>query len=508
MVDSLSGVAVGSVSDHGFPGRSVTFSVEVVAMRRSRSVSRFAVPRKAIGRTIVWLLATFVSIALLPCGVALADTVKTDFEAPLFHSCTPPQPVFASCGTVNGQDGWKSAVPGDIPSLPHGYDQQVVANSGAPADFGGQSLRLSNGYNQSPLAGPPEFHFQTYSKPTTNAAGESLPNTEYTAQFSFISVKPSVQQPGLFISVSPDDGEGGRMSYISLEDVPTGIDVTFYDTSTDGDFVPYDLGTLRRDVPHTIKFWMKLNPGPNTDLVRIYIDGHDVGQCFTTWEGFYRSVSQAVPISDTLQFRSTGDQVNESLVGHGYLFDNVSITTANGPGPPGCDVPIEKQADKRTVSPGGRVSYRITVRNRGRLSARNLQVCDHIPQKMTFVSANRKLLHLGRRRCLLIRRLGPGQRVSFHLMLRVNANASPGNVDNIVDETPPAETPPEQPPGMPPAPTVPPVPPVAPGAPGPEVPGKIIKITPIGKAVTVVKVLKKRPPAKRVRPRRPPPVTG
>ena len=83
------------------------------------------------------------------------------------------------------------------------------------------------------------------------------------------------------------------MSYIGLKDTKTdkadGIDVSFYDTNADGEFVPYDLGILRRDKPHTIKFWMKLNPGPNNDLVRISIDGQDYGQCFTTWESFYRS---------------------------------------------------------------------------------------------------------------------------------------------------------------------------------------------------------------------------
>ena len=166
-------------------------------------------------------------------------------------------------------------------------------------------------------------------------------------------------------------------------------------------------------------------------------------------------------------------------------------------------MPIEKQADKRTVSPGGLAGFRIGVRNRGRLSARNLLVCDHIPRKMTFVSASRKLLHLGSRRCLAIPHLAPGQRVSFHLKLRVNANAQ-GTADNIADETP------EQPPGSPLAPGSPLVPPTPPAdVPGNHFPPAIqAKITPIAKAVAVVKVLKKRPPAKPVRPRRPPPVTG
>jgi hypothetical protein len=164
------------------------------------------------------VLATAASMILLVCGVAVADTVGTDFEG-------------FNLGSVNGQDGWKSDVPGNIPSLPNGYDQEVVANTPPPpAGFESQSLRLSNAYGTGPDTFPPEFENQTYSKPTTDPAGEGETNKEYTAQFSFISIHPDRLQPRLQISVSPDNGHGGRMSYIGLSDTPGGIDVTFYDT--------------------------------------------------------------------------------------------------------------------------------------------------------------------------------------------------------------------------------------------------------------------------------------
>jgi len=447
-----------------------------------RRVSRLS--RPALRTPIVGFLALLVGFALLPCGVAAADTVTTNFEAPTFHACPMPEPVFAACGTVNGQDGWHSAVPGDIPSLPQGYDQQVVVNSsfGPPASFGAQSLRLSNGYNQF-MAGPPEFFYQSYAGPTTDPAGEGLANDVYTAQFSFISTHPQAQQDGLFVSVSPDNGTGGRMSYIGLEDTASGIEITFYDTDAQGNFVPYDLGVFARDVPHTIRFWMKFNPGPDNDLVRIAIDGQDAGQCYTTWENFYRSVSQSVPVTDTLQFRSTGEQANQNLIGGGYLFDNVSITTG-GPGPPNCDLPIEKQADKHTVHPGGLVRYRITVRNRGRLAERNLLVCDHIPRQASFVSASRKLQRLGRRRCLLITRVRPRQHASFHIVLRVKPNAAPGVMDNTGDETP------VQPPGVPPPVTVPP------GTSKPDVPGSGTETPPpIGKDTAPVGIVRRHTPS-------------
>ena len=126
--------------------------------------------------------------------------------------------------------------------------------------------------------------------------------------------------------------------------------------------------------------------------------------------------------------------------GSGYLFDNVSITPQNV-GPPDCRLVIDKDADKRTVTAGGLAGYTITARNRGRGSARNVQVCDRIPRRTRFVSANRKLRRIGRRRCLVIPRLRPGQRESVHLRVRVNPNAAPGPLANIADITPGVEPP-------------------------------------------------------------------
>jgi uncharacterized repeat protein (TIGR01451 family) len=137
------------------------------------------------------------------------------------------------------------------------------------------------------------------------------------------------------------------------------------------------------------------------------------------------------------------------------------------------------------VSPGGRVRYLIAVRNRGRLSASHVLLCDRIPRKMTFVSADRKLLTLGGRRCLLIPRLGPGQSVSFHVLLRVDANAPPGTETNTVEETP-GVAPPRPPPSL--------------GVLG----EKVASIPPLEAAVAKVRIR-----AKPASPRRPaPPVTG
>ena len=148
------------------------------------------------------------------------------------------------------------------------------------------------------------------------------------------------------------------------------------------------------------------------------------------------------------------------------------------------------------MTAGGLEGYRLTVHNRGRLSERNLLLCDHIPNHTTFVSADRKLGRVGRERCLRITRLGPGQDTSVHLMLHVNANAAPGTLTNIADITPIA------PPGVAAVP-----PPLGGGAPPVlkvDLPaGAIItRIKPIHKVKAIVRVVARR------RALQPPPVTG
>ncbi|HET8952753.1 MAG TPA: DUF11 domain-containing protein [Solirubrobacteraceae bacterium] len=396
-------------------------------------------------RRTLALMACAVTMALLAWGVAAADTVTTTFEPPTFHP-----------GSVNGQDGWHSAGPSDIPALPHGYDQEVVPVSGIPG-FGTQSLRHSNGYNE-PTG---EFLFQTYSRPTAQPAGESQPNTEFVGDFSFISTIPAAQQPGLFMTISPDNSTGGRMSAVRLVDEVDGIRAIVFDTPDEtGAFEAYDAGLYRRDQVHRVRFWMKFVPGPDNDIVRIFIDGTDIGQklgvCFTTWENFYRRVQLVpVPVTNSIQFRASGGEV-PALVGHGFLFDNVTTTTANGPGPAGCpdgggvtppdDIDVDKTTATRVARPGDLVTYRITVRNRGDAPAHRLRLCDRVPRALRFVRATRRLQRAsGGRLCLTIRLLRPGHRRVFLATFRLRADVTADTVTNGAAAEVPVETAPQSP---------------------------------------------------------------
>ena len=158
-----------------------------------------------------------------------------------------------------------------------------------------------------------EFFYQTYSPQELQQVGEARPNKVFLAEFSVMS-KTRAYQPGLFLSVSPDSGEGSRMSWVGLQDTPAGIQVSVNDTpDVDGEFVAHPGPLLDHTSPHEIRFWIKVNQGIDNDLVRISVDGVDLGQCFTTWENYYRTAPEQAPppnrntpaTINSLQFRSS-----------------------------------------------------------------------------------------------------------------------------------------------------------------------------------------------------------
>ena len=412
-------------------------------------------------RNVLRVLATAVTIALLACGVAVADTVTTTFE--------PAFPL----GSVNGHSGWKSAAPGAIPHCdpePTGgeYDQRVVNNGLALGlGFGARSLRMSN------LCGDAEFDFQTYSTPVPleSAAGETLPNTVYDAQFQFIPRTQS-EQPGLYLTVSPDGYEGSRMSWVSLRDRPDGVHVSFsHSPEIDGEFEYFDVAVLNRTQPHTIRFWIKLIPGLDNDVLKLFIDGVDIGQglgvCFTTWENYYPVAEEQAgfpnfgepPDLRALQFRSSVQAPDPDALAQtgGYLFDNVTTTTGTGPGPGvDCsgggtepDIDIDKTTQTRSALPGQLITYRVTVRNRGDAPVRGVRACDRAPRALRFVGATTRLQRAARRRlCLTIRLLRPGQRKTFRATFRLRQTVTADTVTNgasadIPTASAPSPVPPE-----------------------------------------------------------------
>lgn len=264
---------------------------------------------------------SLVAVMALPFA-ALADTVGTNFES-------------FTLGSVHGQQGWSSS---------GGFDQAIVTNSYGYGAFGTKTLRISDAVTSG------SFGDQTYSRSLANEAGEAVAvnggmsggarQPHFEAQFDLASALPTLQA-GMHVSVSPDRGDGARMSYLRFEDQADGIhiffdDVTSTQTLNSDMFNETDIATVSR-APHTIKFVMDFVAGPSNDIVKIYVDGV-LKATGTSWEDYYRYDSESNPSApsdtsrtvDSLLFRESGT-ANVADAGKGFLIDNLSLIS--GPTP-------------------------------------------------------------------------------------------------------------------------------------------------------------------------------
>ncbi len=237
----------------------------------------------------------------------------------------------STLGSVNGQNGW---------SITGSYDQAVVDNVYGYPSFGCKTLRISDSITSG------SFGDQIFAPPTANGAGETSATSgsfalgtrqnHYEAQFDIASAVPNAQQPGMHLSISPDRGDGSRMSYLNVVDGSSGLDVYFYDvqgTSNPANFVGTQIASgLDRTIPHTFKFVMDFVEGPSNDVVKVYVDGSLV-HTGTSWENYYRYDSEASAepsprIVKTVLFRESGTATSADS-GKGFLIDNFSDSSSN-----------------------------------------------------------------------------------------------------------------------------------------------------------------------------------
>lgn len=283
-----------------------------------------SIKRKEVKIMIKRLLTiiTFVVAIVVGSPSAFADTVSVNFEDPPY-----------SLGSIHNQDGWMSL--GSAGSGCAVYDHAVASQS-SYVPFQDQSLRISNAVTSGC------FGDNTFAKPLADSVGETAAtagsfsvgtkHSHFEAQFDIASTVPAAQQPGMNMSLSPDRGDGSRMSYLRFEDGALGLDVFFVDvqgTTNPANFVETQIGTgLDRSVPHTIKLVMDVVNGPSNDVVKVSIDG-SVVHTGTSWENYYRfdseaSAEQSPRIVKTLIFRTGGTAVPANA-GNGFFFDNLSL---------------------------------------------------------------------------------------------------------------------------------------------------------------------------------------
>ncbi len=167
--------------------------------------------RHLAAATTMTVIAAAFTLGAAPA--ASADTSSINFEPPTY-----------STGNINGQQGW---------SKTGAYDVEVVdANPYGHASFGDQALRLSNYITSG------SFGDQTFSPSLADEAGETTADNgglsggtrqpTFDASFDFASTQLT-EQDDMYMSVSPDRGDGARMSYLRFEDQADGIHVFFDD---------------------------------------------------------------------------------------------------------------------------------------------------------------------------------------------------------------------------------------------------------------------------------------
>jgi hypothetical protein len=261
--------------------------------------------------------ASLVAATLALPAFAFAGTVgPIDFES-------------YALGNINGQDGWTST---------GSYDQGVV---NSPVISGAKSFRISNSVTSG------SFGDQTFSKPLTDSAGEVGSDSSgfpqgtlqphFESQFTLEAIPNSI---GDIMSVSPDTGNGGRMSYLRFDNESDGIHVYFDDvqgTSNPANFVETALPTLNSSVSHTVKFVIDFVDGPSNDVVKIYIDG-TLEHRGSTWENYYRYDSESNPALNhsfthsvrSMLFRAAGTAVTANA-GKGFLIDDLSLSSTTPP---------------------------------------------------------------------------------------------------------------------------------------------------------------------------------
>lgn len=262
-----------------------------------------------------------VATACLPISAA----TFTDFES------------FTTGVSVDGQGGWSST---------GSWDEEVI-------DFSGNKVwRVSNAttagsFGDMPFAPRPGgVPTDTVTDPDNSSpsdfAGETITgaaNNRFVAGFKFRSAT-GAPQPGASITISADNGSGGRQSFIDIEESAvngSGLDIQTFDVNSTGGFVgvPPIATALSYTDWHDFRVEIDYVEGPDNDIARYYVNG-SLAHTDTTWEQYYTFNEPAnhplgVPVQ-TLLFRISGGAV-PGVDGGGFLFDDVYTSVSQIPEP-------------------------------------------------------------------------------------------------------------------------------------------------------------------------------
>lgn len=264
-------------------------------------------------KTVSCVLVTAVTLfgSSIASAVPLSGTSFADFNTGV---------------SVDGQGGW---------SATGNFDEEVtmdgdnfvwrVSNATTSGSFGDMPFAPRPGgivddTEHDPVNGEPVFF--TGEKRTSFALA-----SKFTGQFDFKSATGAAQ-PGLRITVSIDNGQGGRQSFVAIEDNGDGLEIITYDVNKNtGEFIgPITIAKkLSYTKWYTLGMELTTARGPKNDKVRYFLNGRRI-HIDTSWEQYYRNFQLSLHprgvTAQTLIFRLSGDPV-PAVMGNGLYIDNV-----------------------------------------------------------------------------------------------------------------------------------------------------------------------------------------
>lgn len=269
-------------------------------------------------RRLLGVLAGLACTALIALPAQAVVLSSTDFES-------------FSLGSVDNQGGWAVSGP---------YDQSVV-NDGGNKAFRLSDAVTSGSFGDQTFAPRPGGTGMTSANPTNSNpgffAGETSTGATYNRFTLSFDVKSApFQNPnGTFVSVSGDNGQGGRQTYLGITANGSNLELITYNVDAGGNFVgPIALGSVAGNVWTNVDFVIDFGAGNQDDIVTIALNDTIV-HTGTSWEQFYDVFQAAlhpngVPVQTAI-FRAGGTA--HASQGGGFLFDNVVITADYTPVP-------------------------------------------------------------------------------------------------------------------------------------------------------------------------------
>ncbi len=97
-------------------------------------------------------------------------------------------------------------------------------------------------------------------------------------------------------------------------------------------------------------------------------------------------------------------------------------------------ISLVKRASSPTVKAGGTVGFTIVWKNTGKAKAKNVVICDDLPNQMTFVSAKGASFKNGKA-CWTRKFVAKGATLTFRVVAHVNANVGTGKLVNVATAT-------------------------------------------------------------------------